>query len=75
MKLKEAMQTIQPRYLSLMKWFLLSATLTAMIGIVIVLAGNYALEARYLTILAATLACQGVWGAVLFDCMHRRLQM
>ena len=75
MKLKEAMKTIQPRYLSLMKWFLLSATFTAIVGIVTVLAGNYAMESRYLTILAATLACQGVCGAVLFDCMHRRLQM
>ena len=75
MKLKEAFKTVQPKYLAILKWFLLVATVTAIFGIIVVTAGEYPLEARYLTILSATLACQGVWGAVLCDCMHRRLNI
>lgn len=73
MKMKEAFKTVQPKYLAILKWFLMAATLTAVLGIVIVTSGKYPVEARYLTILAATLACQGVWATVLCDCMHRRL--
>ncbi len=73
MKIREGLKTVQPKYLAVLKWFLLAATVTAVFGIVIVTLGEYPVEARYLTILAATLACQGVWGAVLCDCMHRRL--
>ncbi len=72
MKLSEAIKTVQPKYISILKWFLFVATLIAIVGIVTVLQGGYHLEARYLTILAATVACQGVWGMVLCDCIHRR---
>ena len=72
MKLSEAVKTVQPKYISILKWFLFIATLIAIIGIFVVLAGEYRTEARYLTILAATVACQGVWGMVLCDCVHRR---
>lgn len=72
MKLSEAVKTVQPKYISILKWFLFIATLIAIIGIFVVLAGEYRTEARYLTILAATVACQGVWGMVLCDCIHRR---
>lgn len=74
MKLKEAIKTVQPKCISIIKWFLLGATLVAIVGIATVFSGNYHIEARYLTILAATLACQGVWGGVLFDCIYRRKQ-
>lgn len=75
LKLKEAFKTIQPKYLSVLKYFLIAATITAVIGIFLVSCGTYREETQYLTILSATLACQGVWGAVLCDCMHRRLNI
>lgn len=74
MKLKEAWKSVSPKCFTLLKWFLLGATLTAVIGIFTALTGGFYLEARYLTILAITIACQGVWGAVLFDCIHRRIR-
>lgn len=73
LKLKEAFKTVQPKYLSVLKYFLIAATIAAVIGIFLALHGSYREETQYLTILSATLACQGAWGAVLCDCMHRRL--
>lgn len=73
MKLREGIKTIQPKYLNLLKYFLIAATVIAILGIFLVTRGDYPMESRYLTILSATIACQGVWGAVFFDCLHRRL--
>lgn len=75
MTIREGLKTVPKKYIRVLKGFLLGATLVAALGIVTVSLGEYPLEARYLTILAATLACQGVWGAVLCDCMHRRLKL
>ena len=65
--------TPKKAYQILLRSFLLAATLVACIGIVVAGTTDYREEAQYLTILAASLASQGVCGFVLFDCMHRRL--
>ena len=65
--------TPKKAYQILLRSFLLAATLVACIGILVAKTPGFSEEAQYLTILSASLACQGVWGFVLFDCMHRRL--
>ena len=73
MKWKDGLKTMEKRCVSLLRWFLRAAILVAFIGIVVVKADDRISDARYLLILAVTLVCQGFWGAVLFDCIFRRL--
>ena len=73
MKIRQQFEKTQKRYLRILQSFLLAATLVSIIGIVFALTPGHFEEAQYLTILSAVLACQGVWGFVLCDCMHRRL--
>ncbi len=72
MNQKEEVLKIEQKYLWLLKGFLLAATFLAAAGILVYRAGDWE-SARYFTILSAMLACQGVWGFVLFDSLHRRL--
>ncbi len=73
MKLFHKISTPKKAYQRLLQIFLVMATLVAVIGIIVAKNTDLREEARYLTILAASLACEGVWGFVFFDCMHRRL--
>ncbi|MBE7018539.1 MAG: hypothetical protein E7413_01460 [Ruminococcaceae bacterium] len=73
MKLRDGLKTVEKRCISLLGWFLRAAIVLTLVGIVIAKADQNISDARYLLILAVTLVCQGVWGAVLFDCIFRRL--
>lgn len=74
MKLRKQIEATKKRYQRVLQLYLLAASLVALIGIIVAKTPGLYTEAKYLTILSATLACQGVWGFVLMDCMHRRLE-
>ena len=73
MKIRDGLKTVEKRCITLLRWFLRAAIVLILIGIVIAKTDQNISDARYLLILAITLVCQGFWGAVLFDCMFRRL--
>lgn len=74
MKLQEAFKKADSRHLQMLQFFLVAATFVSVLGIITATAGEYSIkEARYLLILSVTIACQGWWGFVLFDCLRRRL--
>ena len=73
MKLRDGLKTMEKRCITLLRWFLRAAIIFTLIGIVVAKADQNISDARYLLILAVTLVCQGVWGAVLFDCIFRRM--
>ena len=73
MKLKDGLKTVEKRCVLLLKWFLRAALLVAFIGILVAKENQSSPDAQYLLILAVTLVCQGFWGAILFDCIFRRL--
>lgn len=75
MKLRQELEKAEKKHLRMLKYFMIAATVVAITGIITILLREYMVkEARYLLILAVTVACQGMWGFVLFDCMKRRLE-
>ncbi len=72
MKIKEELNTVEKRSVLVLKWFLRAAILMSLIGIIAAQEKTYLRDARYLLTLAVTLVCQGLWGAVLIDCVSRR---
>ena len=74
MTMKEGLKTVEKRSVLLFRWFLRLAIVFAVIGIAVAQEKSFLRDARYLLILAVTLVCQGLWGAVLFDCVSRRFK-
>ena len=74
MKLKDALKTVEKRSITLLQWFLRLAILTVLIGIFVAKVTGNRFDARHLLLLSVILVCQGIWGAVLFDCVSRRFQ-
>ena len=72
MKLKEGLKTLEKRSVLLLRWFLRAAICMVLLGILVAGAFQKISDARYLLILSVILVSQGVWGAVLFDCLSRR---
>lgn len=72
-RIKEELQKTKKCYLILLKYFLIAATLVCAVGIGVFYQGQSVDAPRYLLIAAVTLACEGIWGFVLFDCLERRL--
>ena len=74
MKMKDGLKTVEKRSVILLRWFLRLAIFAALTGIFVVQNKANTEDARYLLVLSVILVSQGLWGAVLLDCLSRRFQ-
>lgn len=74
MRIRDGLKTVEKRSVLLLRWFLRLGIISSLIGIAVGQDAKNLRDARYLLLLSVILVCQGLWGAVLFDCISRRLQ-
>ena len=72
MNIRNEMAKINKMSLMITQGFLFVSIIALITGIFVVKAFNDVENARYLLILGGVVLCEGVWGGVIIDCIHRR---